>query len=89
MSTWTITPTHYILLGLGLFAGGLAMLVLRRRRPTALLGLGLMWSAAILVLLALAGWFQDGEGQVLALVVMTLSVLEGLMGLSVISRSKN
>ena len=71
-----ITPQHYLLLSLFLFATGITVIIVRKQPMIVLLGLGLMLNAATLALAALTRWFQDWSGQVAALLVITVTVVE-------------
>lgn len=75
-----ILPNHYLLLSVVLFIFGLIIIAARRHILIRLLGLQLMFQAVNLALVALAEWFQVWEGQVAVLVVMTLSVVEFVLG---------
>jgi len=77
-----ITPQHYLLLSSFLFATGVAVVVTRKQPTIVLMGLGLMLNAANLALAALTGWFQDWSGQVAALAVVTVTVVELAAGTS-------
>lgn len=75
-----ITPQHYLLLGSFLFATGIAVMIVRKQPTIMLMGFGLMLNAATLALAALTRWFQDWSGQVAALLVITVTVVEVAAG---------
>ena len=72
--------THYLYLALALFAVGLGGAVLRRSLIAALLGIELMLVAVAVLASAYARMFVDPKGQVVALLI----VLVGLVELAVI-----
>ena len=76
-----ITPSHYLLLSVFLFAMGAATVLARRHPLIVLMGIELMLNAVNLALVALTSWFQDWNGQVAVLVVMTIAAVELAIGL--------
>ncbi len=76
-----ITPTHYLLVGVLLFVIGAMTVVARRRLPSAVLGVEVMFQGVILTLAALTSWFQDWEGEIALFVVMALAAVELAVGL--------
>lgn len=80
------TPHPYLLLGTVLFCLGLAVTIVRRHPIVVLLGIELAFQGINLVVGALTSRFQDWDGQVLAIVVITISGIEFVVGLGIASR---
>jgi len=72
-----ITPVHYVLLSVMLFTIGLVILVARRQRCALIAGIQLLFQATLLAMAALIHWFQDWNGEIAALVVISLSAVTG------------
>ncbi len=81
--------THYLYLGLGLFAVGLCGAVLRRSMIVALLGVQLMLAAAALLLCAYGRVFFDANAQVMAGLVLLVGLCELAVTAAVVLRSAN
>jgi len=93
--TWQVGLGHYLALAAMLFALGLFAVISRRNSIAILLGIELMLNAANLNLIAfqryLAPTVGGGpalnlvlDGQILALVVITLAACEAAVGLAII-----
>jgi len=80
------TPLPYLLLGTVLLILGLAVTIVRRHPIVVLLGLELAFQGINLVVGALTSRFQDWDGQVLAIVLITVSGVEFAIGLGITSR---
>ena len=80
------TPLPYLLLGTVLLILGLAVTIVRRHPIVVLLGLELAFQGINLVVGALTSRFQDWDGQVLAIVLITVSGIEFAIGLGITSR---
>ncbi len=80
------TPHPYLLLGTVLFALGLAVTIIRRQPIVVLLGIELAFQGINLVVGALTSRFQDWDGQLLAIVLVTISGIEFAAGLGIASR---
>ena len=72
-----ITPVHYVLLSVMLFTIGLVILVARRQRYVLIAGTQLLFQATLLALAALTHWFQDWNGAIAGLVVISLGAITG------------
>jgi NADH-quinone oxidoreductase subunit K len=79
-----ITPTHYLILSILLFAIGIAIVIARRNPLIVLIGIELMLQAVNLALITLSSWFQDWGGQVAVFVIMVIAAVELTVGLGVI-----
>ena len=77
------TPQHYLLLSATLFTIGIAVMAMRRHRLIKLLGFEIMLQAVNLALSALTSRFQDWEGQVTSLAIVTIAASELIVGLGV------
>jgi NADH-quinone oxidoreductase subunit K len=80
------TPHPYLLLGSVLFALGLAVAIVRRHPVIVLLGIELAFQGINLVVSALTSRYQDWDGQVLAIVLVTVSGIEFAVGLGIASK---
>lgn len=80
------TPHPYLLLGTVLFILGLAVTIARRHPVVVLLGIELAFQGINLVVGALTSRFQDWDGQVLAIVLVTVSGIEFAIGLGIASK---
>ena len=80
--------THYLYLALVLFCIGLGGALLRRSLVTALLGVQLMVVAVALCLSAYARFFVDPGGQVVALLVVLVGLVELAVALAVALRAR-
>jgi NADH-quinone oxidoreductase subunit K len=79
------TPQHYLLLSVALFAIGIAVVATRKHRLVKLLGLELLLQAVNLALGALTSSFQDWDGRVAALALVSITAVELVIGLVVIA----
>ena len=79
------TPQSYLLLSAALFVIGLATTIVRRRPIVQLLGIELALQAVNLAVGALTSRFQDWGGQILLFVLITLSAVELIVGLAVMT----
>ena len=77
------TPQNYLLLSATLFTIGIAVMAMRKHRLVKLLGFELMLHAVNLALSALTSRFQDWEGQVTTLAIITIAASELIIGLGV------
>jgi NADH-quinone oxidoreductase subunit K len=79
----TDTPQGYLLLSGALFAIGLTVAVVRKHPLVVLLGIEVALQAVSLAIAALTSSYQDWGGQVLALVLVTISAVEWAAGMAV------
>jgi NADH-quinone oxidoreductase subunit K len=77
-------PQHFLLLSATLFAIGIAVVLTRRCRTTVLLGVQLLFQAVNLALAALTSKFQDWEGRIAMLALMSIAMVELVAGLAAI-----
>jgi NADH-quinone oxidoreductase subunit K len=77
-----ITPQHYLFLSVALFSAGIAVVVTRRHRLIVLLGVELLFQAVNLSLAALTSGFQDWEGHIAMLVLISVAMVELVVGLA-------
>ena len=76
--------TYYLLLSLALFALGL-LGVMRRRNPLLmLLAVELMLNSGNVALVGFARHWENTDGQIFALVVMTVAAAEVVIGLGLV-----
>jgi len=80
------TPHPYLLLGTALVTLGLTVAIVRRHPIVVLLGIELTFQGINLVVGALTSRFQDWDGQVLAIVLITISGIEFAVGLGIASK---
>jgi NADH:ubiquinone oxidoreductase subunit K len=80
--------THYLYLALALFCVGLGGALLRRSLVVVLLGIQLMLSAVALVFCAYARFFADPGGQLAALAVVLVGLVELAVALAVVVRAR-
>jgi NADH:ubiquinone oxidoreductase subunit K len=78
--------THYLYLALALFTVGLGGALLRRSLVTALLGIQLMLVSAALLLSAYARLFLDLGGQLAAIAVVLVGLVELAIAAAVVLR---
>ena len=76
--------TWYVVLSAFLFAIGAAGVLTRRNPLVVLLCLELMLNAGNLALIAFSRMWGNGDGQILAIVVMTVAACEVCIGLGMI-----
>ena len=78
--------THYLVVAALLFALGLFAVVTRRNSVTILMGVELMLNAANIKLVAFNKYAAPGamQGQVFALIVITLAACEAAVGLALV-----
>jgi NADH:ubiquinone oxidoreductase subunit K len=78
--------THYLVVAALLFALGLFAAVTRRNSVTILMGVELMLNAANINLVAFNKYAAPGavQGQVFALIVITLAACEAAVGLALV-----
>ena len=74
----------YIVLSALIFAVGLAGVITRRNPLVVLLSLELLLNAGNLALIAFSRMWGNGDGQILAIVVMTVAACEVCIGLGMI-----
>lgn len=81
-----ITLVHYLVLSAVLFSLGLFAVVTRRNAVAILMGIELMLNAANVNLVAFNRYTAPGamQGQVFALVVITLAACEAAVGLALV-----
>lgn len=81
-----ITLTHYLVLSALLFALGLFAVVTRRNAVAILMGIELMLNAANVNLVAFNKFVAPGavQGQIFALIVITLAACEAAVGLALV-----
>ena len=78
--------THYLIVSALLFALGLYAVVTRRNSVTILMGIELMLNAANINLVAFNKYVAPGamQGQIFALIVITLAACEAAVGLALV-----
>ena len=78
--------THYLVVAALLFALGLFAVVTRRNSVTILMGVELMLNAANINLVAFNKYAAPGamQGQIFALIVITLAACEAAVGLALV-----
>ena len=81
-----VTLTHYLVLSALLFVLGLFAVVTRRNGVAILMGIELMLNAANVNLVAFNKFTAPGavQGQVFALIVITLAACEAAVGLALV-----
>lgn len=79
--------THYLYLALALFGVGLGGALLRRSLIAVLLGIQLMLGAVALLFCAYARFFIDVKGQLAALAVVLVGLLELAIAVAVVLRT--
>lgn len=81
-----ITLSHYLVLSVLLFALGVYAVLTRRNAVAVLMGIELMLNAANVNLIAFNKYSAPGamQGQVFALVVITLAACEAAVGLALV-----
>ena len=81
-----LTLTHYLVLSALLFALGLFAVLTRRSGVAILMGIELMLNAANVNLVAFNKFVAPGamQGQIFALVVITLAACEAAVGLALV-----
>jgi len=79
----TDTPQGYLLLSAVLFAIGLAVTIVRKHPLIVLLGIEVALQAVTLAAGALTSSYQDWGGQILTLLLITVSAVEWVVGLAV------
>ncbi len=75
---------HALLLAAAIFCTGLAGLILRRNLLFMLLSLELMLNAAALAFICAGAYWQQADGQIMFLVVLTLAGAEVAVGLGLL-----
>ena len=78
------TPQHFLFLSAILFVIGIAVVLTRRHRTAVLLGIQLLFQAVNLALAALTSGFQDWEGRIAMLTLMSIAVVELVVGLAAV-----
>jgi NADH:ubiquinone oxidoreductase subunit K len=81
-----LSITHYLYLALALFGVGLAGALLRRSLVVVLLAIQLMLGAVALLFCAYARFFADPHGQLAALAVVLVGLLELAVAAAVVVR---
>jgi len=81
-----VTVTHYLVVSALLFALGLFAVVTRRNAVAILMGIELMLNAANVNLAAFNKYAAPGamQGQIFALIVITLAACEAAVGLALV-----
>ncbi len=81
-----VTLTHYLVLSALVFALGLFAVVSRRNGVAILMGIELMLNAANINLVAFNKYAAPGaiQGQIFALIVITLAACEAAVGLALV-----
>ncbi|HLW58771.1 MAG TPA: NADH-quinone oxidoreductase subunit NuoK [bacterium] len=81
-----LTPLHYLVLSALVFCLGLYAVLTRRNGVAILMGIELMLNAANINLVAFNKYGAPGamQGQIFALIVITLAACEAAVGLSLI-----
>ena len=81
-----ITLTHYLVLSALIFVLGLFAVVTRRNGVAILMGIELMLNAANITLVAFNKFVAPGamQGQIFALIVITLAACEAAVGLALV-----
>ncbi len=81
-----VTLTHYLVLSALLFSLGLFAVVTRRNGVAILMGIELMLNAANVNLVAFNKFSAPGalQGQIFALIVITLAACEAAVGLALV-----
>ena len=81
-----VTLTHYLVLSALLFALGLFAVVTRRNGVAILMGIELLLNAANVNLVAFNRFSAPGalQGQIFALIVITLAACEAAVGLALV-----
>jgi len=79
--------THYLYLALALFCVGLGGALLRRSLIAALLGIQLMLGAVALLFCAYARFFADPSGQLTALAIVLVGLVELAIAIAVVLRA--
>ena len=72
------------LISAALFVSGLCAVILRKQLLLMLFGLEIMISAALIILVAQASFFQDSNGLAAALIILCVAAAEAVVGLSLI-----
>jgi NADH:ubiquinone oxidoreductase subunit K len=78
--------THYLYLALALFCVGLGGALLRRSLVAVLLGIQLMLGAVALLFCAYARFFADVSGQLAALAIVLVGMIELAIAIAVALR---
>ena len=82
----SLSITHYLYLAFALFGIGLAGALLRRSLVVALISIQLMLGAVVLVFCAYARFYADPAGQLAALAVVLVGLLELAVTVMVVAR---
>ncbi len=80
--------TDYLYLALALFCVGLGGALLRRSVLVVLLGIQLMLGAVALLFCAYARFFEDSSGQLAALAVVLVGLVELAVAVAVVVRAR-
>src|SRR5512137_271382 len=80
----TVTPMHFVLFAVALFAIGAAGVLLRRSGIAILLGIELMLNAGNLALVAFSRQHGSLDGQVFVFFVMAVAAAEVAVGLAIL-----
>ena len=75
---------YYVILSAGLFAVGLAGVIVRRNVLVMLMSVELMVNAVNLNLVAFSSFNKDLVGQVFAMMVLTVAAAEAAVGLAIV-----
>jgi len=79
--------THYLYLALALFCVGLGGALLRRSLVVVLLGIQLMLGAIALLFAAYARFYVDPAGQIAALLVVLVGLIELAVAVAIVVRA--
>ena len=77
-------PQQFLFLSMALFVIGIAVILTRRHRTIMLLGVQLLFQAVNLALAALTSRFQDWEGRIAMLALMSVAMVELVVGLAAV-----
>jgi NADH-quinone oxidoreductase subunit K len=80
----TLSVTSFLLLGLALFVMGAIGVLIRRNPLVMLICIELMLNAVNLTLVAFARQLNNPEGQLFALMTMTVAAAEAVVGLAIL-----
>jgi NADH-quinone oxidoreductase subunit K len=79
-----ITPTHYMLLSMGLFMIGVAGVMIRRNIIVVFMSIELILNAVNINLIAFSAQLQNAVGQVFAVFVIAVAAAEAAVGLGIL-----
>lgn len=82
-----MTTAGYLYLGAVLFAVGAFGSLVRTSAAGRLVGIELMFAAAVLTFVAAAAGFRELDGQVAALLVVAVGLAQGIVGFALVAGS--